>query len=196
MDERGQDRRSPAYPRRMRWINHGERPVYESPWLSLGLADIEIPGHRRFEHEVIRFPTGAAGAVVHDPDLGVLLIWRHRFPTDSWGWEIPAGRIDPGEDAATCAAREAEEETGWRPGPVSPLVTYAPSTGISDQRFHVFEAAGAAHVGDPTDPTEAALVEWRSFDQVRTGLRDGSIIDGMSVTGLAYFLALSPSATA
>jgi len=177
----------------MQWIVHSQRFVYESPWLSLALADIEIPGHRRFEHEVLRFPSGAAGAVVHDAERGVLLIWRHRFPTDTWGWEIPAGRIDPGESSESCAAREAEEETGWRPGPLTHLVSYAPSTGISDQLFHVYEAAGATHIGEPTDPTEAVRVEWLPMSELRRMLRAGEIIDGMSVTGLSYFLAMSPS---
>ena len=71
----------------MKWTVHGERMIYESPWVSLALADIEIPGGERFEHHVIRMPAEAAGTVVHDPDRGVLLLWRHRFTTDTWGWE-------------------------------------------------------------------------------------------------------------
>jgi 8-oxo-dGTP pyrophosphatase MutT (NUDIX family) len=173
----------------MRWTIHGERYVYESAWVSLALADIEIPGHRRFEHEVFRFPTGAAGTVIHDEARGVLLLWRHRFPTDTWGYEVPAGRLDPDEEPVDAAAREAEEETGWRPGPLEHLVTYAPSSGISDQLFHVYAAHSATHIGDPTDVTEAERVEWVSLEDVRVLLRSGEIIDGMSVTGLSYYLA-------
>jgi len=46
----------------------------------------------------------------------VLLLWRHRFITVTWGWEIPVGRAEPGGSPAQAAAREVEEETGWRPG--------------------------------------------------------------------------------
>ncbi len=49
------------------------------------------------------------------PARGVLLLWRHRFITDTWGWEIPAGGIDPGETPPDAAARETLEETGWEP---------------------------------------------------------------------------------
>jgi 8-oxo-dGTP pyrophosphatase MutT (NUDIX family) len=98
---------------------HGERSIYDSEWLSLVLVDVEIPGGERFEHHAVRFPNHAAGTVVRDPDRGVLLLYRHRFITDTWGWEIPAGRIDPGETPAQAAAREAYEETGWEPGPFS-----------------------------------------------------------------------------
>ena len=125
----------------MRWIVHGERALYSSPWVGLRLADVEIPGGERFEHHVVRVPREAAGCVVHDPERGVLLLWRHRFITDTWGWEIPAGAVDDGETPAEAAAREVREETGWRPGPVEHLVTYQPSNGLSDQRFNVFLAA-------------------------------------------------------
>src|SRR3989442_683368 len=88
--------REGAYEQRVqspnvRWTVHGERSLYESEWLRLVLVDVEIPDGDRFEHHVIRFPNHAAGTVVRDPDRGVLLLWRHRFITDTWGWEIPAG---------------------------------------------------------------------------------------------------------
>ena len=82
----------------MRWIVHGERTLYSSAWVDLRLADVEIPGGDRFEHHVVRVPREAAGCVVHDPDQGVLLLWRHRFITDTWGWEIPAGAVDAGRE--------------------------------------------------------------------------------------------------
>src|SRR3982751_1004083 len=105
----------------MRWTVHGSRSIYTSDWVGLDLVDVEAPVGARFEHHVVRMPADAAGTVVHDPDRGVLLLWRHRFITDTWGGEIPAGRLDPGEDAAEAAAREVLEETGWRPGPLTPL---------------------------------------------------------------------------
>src|SRR6516162_5918804 len=151
----------------MRWTVHGERSLYESEWVRLTLVDVEIPGDRRFEHHVVRLPHKAAGTVVHDPDRGVLMLWRHRFITDTWGWEIPAGRIDPGETPEEAAAREVLEETGWRPLGLRPLTTYQPTNGLSDQRFHLFHATGAVHVGDPTDPSESERVEWVAVEQVR-----------------------------
>lgn len=175
----------------MRWIVHGERPLYESEWVGLALVDVEVPGGDRFEHHVVRMPGHAAGAVVHDPDRGLLLLWRHRFITDTWGWEIPAGRIDPGESGAQAAARETLEETGWRPGPLRPLVTYQPSNGLSDQRFELFLANGATHLGDPSDPGEAERIEWVPVDEVRRIVRDGEMIDGLSLTAVLYALAFA-----
>ena len=173
----------------VRWTVHGEREIYDSEWMRLVLVDVEVPGVQRFDHHVIRYPMAASGTVVHDPDRGVLLLWRHRFITDTWGWEIPAGRIEPGESPEQAAARETEEETGWRPGPLRPLGAYAPSNGSSDQRFHLFVADGASHIGDPTDVGESERIAWHPVDQVRELIARGEINDGLSLTALLWALA-------
>ena len=177
----------------MKWTVHGERVLYESEWVGLSLVDVEIPGPagRRFEHHVVRHPYDAAGTIVHDAERGVLLLWRHRFITDTWGYEIPAGRIDPGEVAIEAARREAYEETGWRPGELQALVSFNPSNGSSDQRFHIFVARGAEHVGDPPDPSEADRIEWVSVPDVRAAIQRGDVQDGLSLTALCYALAFT-----
>jgi 8-oxo-dGTP pyrophosphatase MutT (NUDIX family) len=174
----------------MRWTVHGERNLYDSEWLRLALVDVEIPGAARFEHHVVRMPHHAAGTIVSDPDRGVLLLWRHRFITDTWGWEIPAGRIDPGETPAQAAAREALEETGWEPAAVRPLFRYQPTNGVSDQVFHIFVADGATHRGDPTDPGESERIEWVTVEALRRIVADQQMLDGLSLTAVCYALAL------
>ncbi|MDQ6837647.1 MAG: NUDIX hydrolase [Actinomycetota bacterium] len=173
----------------MRWTVHGETVLYESPWVALHLADVELPDGRRLDHHLVRTPAPAAGVVVADPGQGVLLLWRHRFITDSWGWEIPAGRMEAGESIPEGAAREVEEETGWRPGPLRPLTAYHPSNGLSDQTFHLFAAFVATHVGDPTDWVESERVEWVDPRSLRTEMAAGRVGDGMSLTALCWCLA-------
>ncbi|MEO6124069.1 MAG: NUDIX hydrolase [Ilumatobacteraceae bacterium] len=172
--------------RSSKWHVHGERMIYESEWVSLALTDIEIPGGARFDHHVIRMPAEAAGVVVDDPDRGVLLLWRHRFTTDSWGWEIPAGRIDAGESAIEAGARETLEETGWRPGPLRPIGSYFPHNGSSDAVFNLFRANGADYVGEPSDPSESDRVEWVPWPTIRTEISAGRIGDGLSLTALLW----------
>ncbi|MEZ5141277.1 MAG: NUDIX domain-containing protein [Acidimicrobiales bacterium] len=97
----------------MRWTVHGERTIYDSPWVRLTLVDVEVPDGDRFEHHVVRFPRSAAGVVVHDPGRGVLLLWRHRFITDTWGWEVPAGWVEEAESVeAAAAARRWRRRAG------------------------------------------------------------------------------------
>jgi 8-oxo-dGTP pyrophosphatase MutT (NUDIX family) len=173
----------------MEWTVHGERSVYDSEWMRVSLVDVELPSGSRFEHHVLRMPAEAAGVVVDDPERGVLLLWRHRFTTDTWGWEIPAGRVDRGETPAQAAAREVLEETGWRPGALEQLVSYHPHNGTSDATFNVFLARHATEVGAPTDPDEAERIEWLGWDDVRVEIRAGRVRDGLSLTGLLYRLA-------
>ena len=174
----------------MRWTVHGERSLYDSDWVRLTLVDVELPSGSRFEHHVIRMPAAASGVVVQDEAHGgVLLLWRHRFTTDTWGWEVPAGRIDPGETPEEAARRETLEETGWRPGRLRHLTTYFPHNGTSDATFHLFAADGAEHVGEPHDTDEAERVEWVPWPDIVAAMQSGMIGDGLSLTALLWILA-------
>jgi 8-oxo-dGTP pyrophosphatase MutT (NUDIX family) len=169
---------------------HGERTLYDSEWVRLVLVDVELPSGRRFEHHVVRMPAHAAGVVVTDPRHdGTLLLWRHRFTTDTWGWEIPAGRVDEGETPEEAGIRETVEETGWRPGGLRPLTTYFPYNGVSDGRFHLFAAETAELVGAPQDTDEAERVEWVSWPNVVAAVDAGQVGDGLSLTALLWMLA-------
>ena len=170
-----------------RWAVHGERAVYPSDWVSVGLADVELQNGRRFDHHTVRLRP-AAGTVVIDPDRGLLLIWRHRFISDTWGWEIPAGRIDDGETPEHAAARETLEETGWRPGPLTPLFAFNPMIGGADSVFHIFTAEGAEYVGDPEDAHEAERIEWVPALDVRALIQRGEMVDGLSLCAVLWTL--------
>ncbi|MFC7614857.1 NUDIX hydrolase [Actinokineospora soli] len=152
------------------------------------LDDVEVPGGARFEHHVIRFPRVSVGAVVVEGER-VLLLWRHRFTTDTWGWEIPAGWVDPGEEPDDAVRREILEETGHRVGVVEPLIRYHPLTGISDQRYRVYIASDACREGQP-EAGESSRVEWVPVADLRNLIANGQITDGPSLTALATFLAL------
>jgi 8-oxo-dGTP pyrophosphatase MutT (NUDIX family) len=174
---------------------HGERLVYASPWVSVALVDVQVPDGERFEHHVVRMPSDASGVVAVDEGR-VLLIHRHRFIPDSIGWEIPAGRIEAGEDPIEAARRETLEETGWRPGPMSLLFTYFPSIGLLDQRFNIFLADGAEHAGEPLDSSESDRVEWMPLADLPALMRGGEIRDGYSLTALLWLLQLGGPAQA
>lgn len=173
----------------MEWTVHGRRAIYESPWVSLDLVDIELPDGRRFEQHVVRMARPVAAVVAVDERDRVLLMWRHRHVTDTWGWEIPAGRIEEGESAEEAAVRETEEETGWRPGPLSLIVVSQPANGSVDSRHHLFHADGARRIGPPTDITEADRVEWIPLVDVRSMIARGEIVNGPTLIGLLHVLS-------
>lgn len=167
------------------WVTRGDTTIYECPWLRLVTADVTMPDGTRIDHHVVRMPGPAAGTIIVR-DGRVLLLYRHRFITDTWGWEIPAGAVDAGESPAEAAVREAAEEAGWRPASVSPLCTFNPANGVLDQVFHIFVSHDAVDAGGPTDLNEAAKVDWHEFTEVRRMLLDGEINDGLSFGALLY----------
>lgn len=170
----------------MRWTVHSEKPLYTDEWLDIRLADVELPGGRHLEHRLIRTPPGAGCVTVRDGN--VLLLWRHRFITGTWGWEIPIGKIEPGEDPARAAARETEEETGWRPANLSPLLRVEPSPGISDSVHHVYAAASAERTGPPEDDFESSRIAWVSLDTLPDLISRGEISSGTTLAALLYAL--------
>lgn len=87
------------------------------------------------------------GGVAHDGAGNLLLIRHHRFQTDTFGWEIPAGKIDEGETARQEARRELREEAGYVAGGLEKLGHYYPSNGSSIQVFHVFSGKIVAEGG-------------------------------------------------
>lgn len=167
---------------------HGSRRVYESEWMNVDLDDVEVPDGPRFEHHVLRLPYPSVGAVVTDDDR-VLLMWRHRFATGKWGWEIPAGRCEADEEPQDTVVREVEEETGYRISVTEPLVTFHPLSGLSSHTTHVFHGTKAVRTGEP-DPMEADRVDWVPAKEIRPFIQKGLISDGITLAALTTYLLL------
>lgn len=171
----------------MRWKVNSERTLYHDQWVHLVTADVELPDGRHLDHRLIRTGAGAGAVVVENSS--VLLLWRHRFITDTWTWEIPVGSVNPGEIPIDAAAREVEEETGWRPGPLRPLVYTQPTPGLMNSEHHIFRTDAATYVGPPTDGFESERVEWVPLNDVRRLIDKRDIVTGTTLVALLYVLA-------
>jgi 8-oxo-dGTP pyrophosphatase MutT (NUDIX family) len=165
-----------------RWTIHGERVVDDTPRGRLSVVEVELPDGLRFEQYVLRMPKSATVAVVRAGQ--VLMLWRHRFVIDRWVWELPGGYVDENEDPAVTAAREVEEETGWRPGRIERLASFQPMVSTIDSENLVFFADGAEHVGDPQDVNEAERVSWIDLAEILPMIQRGEIVGSSSVVGL------------
>jgi ADP-ribose pyrophosphatase len=110
------------------WQTFGEKTIYDNRWVRLGLVDVGAPNGERWDYHVVHLGRIAVALIVDNRDR-VLMLWRYRFVTEQWGYELLGGLVDEGEDAAA-AAREAEEESGWRPlGEPERLVSFEPLPG-------------------------------------------------------------------
>jgi ADP-ribose pyrophosphatase len=132
------------------------------------------------------------GCVVLLPVLDdgrVLLILNHRFTVGRTLWELPAGTLDPGESPEQCAARELEEETGYRAGRLTPLLQFYTAPGISDERAHVFLAEGLTRGEQHLDDTEKIEVHALPVDEVKRMVSERKLEDAKSIASLLYWWA-------
>lgn len=176
-----------------RWVVHGKRPLYESDWVRLDLTDVELPDGERFEHHTVWLPAPAMTALLNDAQTHVLLLWRHRFVPDVWNWELPGGLVDPGETPEQAAAREIEEETGYRARSLEHLVTFEPMIGMVSCPHHVFLGHGAERMGEPTEKNEMQRMEWVPLADVPSLIRNGLVSNSGTLVALLHVLAFRPS---
>jgi 8-oxo-dGTP pyrophosphatase MutT (NUDIX family) len=169
------------------WTVHGERAVYDNPWVRLVLVDVEPPNGERFQHHVVRLGRIAIALILDDHERA-LTLYRYRFATDDWGYELLGGIVEPGEEAAVTAAREVEEESGWRPlGEPEHLTTFQPLPGMIDAPIDVFLWRRAEKVGEPTDKEEAARIEWKPIQDMVELAKQGQLLgSGTIIPVLLY----------
>jgi 8-oxo-dGTP pyrophosphatase MutT (NUDIX family) len=170
-----------------KWVIHGERVVDDTPHIRVSLADVELPNHVRFTQYVFRMRRCAMTAVLDDPGDRVLLMRRHRFIVDRWVWELPGGYVDDGEDPAAAAAREVEEETGWRPRGVEYVMSCQPIIGNADYPQDLYLARGAERVGEP-EIDEAAEVRWVPVDETPGMIAKGDILGAITIIAVQHVL--------
>ncbi len=167
--------------------------VAQVAFLSVEVDRYRDPDGVEFERAVVRHP-GAVG-VVPVIDGRVVLVRQFRAPLGTTLLEIPAGKLDvEGEDAAAAAARECEEEVGYRPGRLVHVRTINTSPGFSDERIEMYLATELLEVGvRPDGPEEhrAEVVEL-TFDRVRNLIAAGEITDAKTLIGLHDAMRMLP----
>jgi 8-oxo-dGTP pyrophosphatase MutT (NUDIX family) len=172
----------------VQWKVNSDRSLYRDESIDVRGADVELPDGSRVEYPVVHVAAGA-GAVVVNAGGRVLLLWRHRFITNSWGYEIPLGRIRPGEAPVEAAARTVEQETGWRPGVLSALLYLQPAADLTNAQHHIFHTARATYEGPAVDGYAAEHVEWVRLDSIAELIGKGQIVNGTTVAALLLTLS-------
>ena len=161
----------------------GTRRIYSGHVLDLDLDEVEEPGGVRATREVVRHRGSVAALPVHD-DGRVVLVRQYRHAVAAMVWELPAGRIDPGEAPAEGARRELEEEVGLRPAILEPLLTFFTTPGFCDEVMHLFRATGLSRVPARPEADERIEAGLFTLDEARAMIQQGEIHEGKTLVAL------------
>ena len=156
---------------------------WRGAFLEVVTEDVVLPNGRRIELDVVRHP-GAAAIVPFVSEDDVLLIRQYRYATGGMLWEVPAGKLDPGEDPETCARRELEEEAGRRAGRLESLGPMWASPGFTDESIHLFAAFDLEPVPQRLEDDEVIEIEQLPFSRALQMVWDGEISDAKSALAL------------
>lgn len=159
------------------------RPLYRGKVVDLSLDRVSLPNGNVCELEIVRHP-GAAAVVPVDDERNVLLVRQYRYAASGWLYEVPAGKLDAGEDPAVCAAREIEEEAGVRAGRLTHMGWIWTTPGFGDERISLYLATELSASKQSLQPDEVLSVERIPFDEVVALARRGEIRDAKSVCAL------------
>ena len=172
---------NPRSPAGARTLEH--RRLYSGQVLALDLDQVEEPGGVVATREVVRHRGSVAALPVH-ADGRVVLIRQYRYAVDQLVWEIPAGRLDPGETPERGARREVEEEVGLHAGRLEPISTFYTTPGFCDETMHLFRATDLREV--PPRPEADERIEARVFalDEARAMIQRGEVREGKTIVAL------------
>lgn len=159
------------------------KTVYKGRIISLRLDSVVLENGNTALREVVEHP-GAVGIVALKDNGDIVMVKQYRKAADQVLLELPAGKLEPGEDPADCAARELTEETGYIAGDLRYLVSFYTSPGFSNEVMHMFLATGLREgENDPDDDEMVETVEI-SPDRAMDMILEGEIKDGKTIAGI------------
>jgi len=170
--------KSPTGARRL-----AHRRIHEGKVVALDVDEVEEPGGVRATREVVRQRGSVAALAVHD-DGRVVLIRQYRYAVDAMVWEIPAGRLDPGETPAEGAGRELEEEVGLHADTVAPLLEFFTTPGFCDERMYLFRATQLREVPARPEADERIEVRTLPLEEALAMVESGEVKEGKTLVAL------------
>ena len=157
--------------------------IYKGKVVILNVETVTLPNGATVDLEVIRHP-GAAAIVPVKDDGTVILIRQFRHAAGGFIYEIPAGKLHPGEDPRDCAARELEEEIGYRASSFELLASIFTAPGFADEVIHIYKGTGLTKGRQKLDHDEVLDVVELPIEKAIAQIQDGTIRDGKTIVGL------------
>ena len=159
-----------------------EECAWKGKILDVHRLEVELPNGRRSARDIVRHP-GAAAVVALTESGKIVLVRQYRTAIDRVTVEIPAGKLDPGEDPLDCAKRELHEETGFRAGRIRFLTSIVTSCGFCDEIIHIYLATKLEFDAPNPDDDEFVNVDLVPLHELIDAVLDGKIEDAKTVVG-------------
>lgn len=159
------------------------REIYRGKIVHLFVESAALPNGKTFELEVVRHP-GASAVVPMKEDGKVVLIYQYRHAAGGFIYEVPAGKLSPGEAPESCAEREVEEEVGYKVGKLEKLTTIFTAPGFCDEQIHLFLGTELVFSGQQLGEDEVLQVIEMPFEEAMNRIEDQTIHDAKSIVAL------------
>jgi ADP-ribose pyrophosphatase len=156
--------------------------IYNGKVITLNIDTVTLPNGLTVDLEMVRH-SGAA-AIVPVIDDTVVLIRQFRHAAGGFIYEIPAGKLHPGEDPKACAARELEEEIGYRAGGLELISSIFTAPGFTDEVIHIYKATGLTKGRQHLDRDEVLEVVEMPLAEAMAMIQAGTIRDAKTIVGL------------
>jgi ADP-ribose pyrophosphatase len=157
--------------------------AFDGKIFSVDRMEVTLPGGRPALREVVRNP-GASAVVAVDERGRVAMVRQYRIAAQSELWELPAGKLDPGEDPLVCAQRELSEETGFTAARWEKLTAMWSSPGFCDEVLHIYLARDLTAADSHPDEGEFLALEMVPFDTLMEQVMAGTLRDAKTIVGL------------
>ncbi|MBO5525263.1 MAG: NUDIX hydrolase [Clostridia bacterium] len=160
--------------------------IYKGKIINVRCDDAALPDGKMCKREIVEHPGGASVLCVKDKK--VLLVKQYRYAYQEEIYEIPAGKLNLGEDPALTAARELKEETGMEAREMKHLFTLYPTPGYTNELLRIYYAVDAKEGEAMLDEGEFLNVEWLELEKVVNMIESGEISDAKTVVAVQWYL--------
>jgi ADP-ribose pyrophosphatase len=156
---------------------------YTGTIINVDLLTVELPNGQIATRDIVRHK-GASAVIPVTADNEIILVRQYRKPNEMVSIEIPAGKLDDGEDPCDCAVRELEEETGYKANHIEKLFSMHSTPGFSDEILHIYIARDLIPGDANPDEDEFISSFSVSMDEAVAMIKRGQITDGKTISAI------------
>ena len=164
---------------------HKRVRIYSGRAVGFSADHIVLPDGNIAKREYLEHP-GAVAVLPFVDKKNIILVRQYRYPVGKITYEIPAGKLSPGESFVDCVKRELEEETGYRAGRIKKLISYWPTPAFSNELLHIYEADGLVKTRKNPDEDEFIDSKIVSLKEAMSIVVSGKIKDSKTIIALLY----------